>query len=54
MIGWIIDLIGWVMGLWNKLSEEQKQKIIEVIVEYFDKIFRDFYRSQNDNGEKNV
>lgn len=54
MIGWIVDLIGWVMGRWNKLSEEEKQKIIEVIVEYSSKIFRDFYRSQNGNGEKNV
>ena len=50
MLKW---LFGWLFGIWGDLSEDTKEKIINIIVETFDSIFRNFYNSEKEK-EKNV
>lgn len=54
MFGWFFTLIKWVSSIWAGLPDDLKDKIIGVIVETFDDLFRAYYRSQKDSGEKNA
>jgi cation transport regulator ChaB len=51
MFEWLKSIVAWLATLWNKLPEEQKKQIIEVIVSYFEKIFRSVYNKYNDKSK---
>jgi|GEM_PF-670350 len=53
MFGFFLKLFGFFMNLWGGLSDEQKDKIIDLIVDTFDSIFRNFFhesKSEGNNG----
>lgn len=53
MISWIGKLISWALSIWTSMPESTKNKVIEIIVESFTEIFRQFFRStKNTAGEK--
>lgn len=43
----ILNLFSWLFSLWNNLSDEDKEKIVDMIVDSFTHIFKAFYRSSN-------
>ena len=45
-------LFRWFMDLWEKLPEPLKAAIIAVAVEAFDAVFRAYYQSHKDEGDK--
>lgn len=53
MFSWLMNLFTWLVGIWSKLPDSAKEKIIDLIVETFDAILRAFYRSEK-KGNKNV
>lgn len=46
MIGWIFRLIANLLGLWDKLPDSTKAKIVDGIVEAFDSLFRRYFKAQ--------
>ncbi|XES85844.1 hypothetical protein ACBV55_08330 [Franconibacter pulveris] len=48
MLSLLLKLFGFFMSLWGGLSEQQKEKIIDVIVESFTSIFRDYFHKRKD------
>lgn len=45
MLSWIIKVIEWITQLWTSLPQSIKDKIIQIIVERFDWIFRAYFKS---------
>ncbi len=43
----ILSFFDWLLSLWSKLSNEDKEKIVDMIVDSFTHIFKAFYRSSN-------
>lgn len=41
----IISFFAWLSSLWNNLSEEDKEKIINQVVEVFTDLLKLFYRA---------
>jgi hypothetical protein len=52
MFGWIIDFFRWLTGFWNALPDSIKEKIIDIIIDGFERFFRAFYKNQK--GELSV
>jgi len=48
MLSLFLKLFGFFMSLWGGLSEQQKEKIIDAIVESFTSIFRDYFHKRKD------
>lgn len=46
MFEWLSGLFNWLIGLWERIPDSVKEKIIDMIVETFDAIIREFYRSK--------
>ena len=46
MFNWLLSVFSWLTSFWNKLSDEKKEKIINLIVDTFESMFRDFYHSE--------
>lgn len=44
MINALYKIFSFFMNLWNSLSQEQKDKIIDIMVECFESVLRQFYR----------
>ncbi|WP_022954226.1 hypothetical protein [Leucothrix mucor] len=53
MFGWLFSLFTWLTELWGKVPEPVKEKIIYMIVETLDMIFREFFRSKKKGQETN-
>lgn len=47
MIKILATLIGWIVNLWSKIPDSEKDKIIVIIVESFDKMLRSYYKRGN-------
>ena len=45
IIDWVFGLVPWFLGLWNRLDEKTKRRIIEAVVKAFEELLRAFYRS---------
>lgn len=56
MLDWLINILKWIGSIWSSLSEDNKNKIIEVIVESFGDVFKKYYQSEqkNNDGETNA
>jgi hypothetical protein len=50
MLQLFTKLIAWILGIWKDLPQPIKDKIIEVIVDSFDHIFRKYYRKKKVSG----
>jgi len=46
-------LFNWFFGIWDKLPESNKEKIITMIIDIFEDILRKFYRDEKQK-ENNV
>ncbi|VTP14700.1 hypothetical protein PUATCC27989T_02566 [Phytobacter ursingii] len=46
MFSFLMKIIGFFLSLWGGLSEEQKDKIIDIIIEGFGAVFRRFYQEK--------
>ena len=46
MFGWLTSLFDWLVNLWGKVPDSVKEKIIDMIVEAFEMMFREFFRSK--------
>lgn len=46
MFTWLFNAIASLLGLWTKLPESTKDKIIDATVEAFEAVFRAFFKSQ--------
>lgn len=46
MLSFLLKIIGFFMGLWGGLSDQQKEKVIDIIIESFDRILRSFYQEK--------
>lgn len=51
MFAWLINLFKWFTGLWEKVPDSVKEKIIDMIVETFENMFREFFRSKKQEKE---
>jgi hypothetical protein len=51
MLSWIIKIIEWITQLWTGLPQPIKDKIIQIIVESFDMIFREFFKNNKKETE---
>ena len=51
MFGWIANLFGLLLGIWNKIPQETREEIIEEVVNFFSDIFRKYYKSEKSEGE---
>lgn len=47
MINILTTLIGWIVSLWSKIPDSEKEKMIVIIVESFDKMLRSYYKKGN-------
>ncbi len=47
----ILSFFSWLLSLWNNLSDEDKEKIVDMIVDSFTHIFKAFYRSSKQSEE---
>ena len=55
MLKLLLNLFNWVLGIWNNLPDSTKEKIIDIIVETFESIFRSYYHSEKEKEkEKDV
>jgi hypothetical protein len=48
MLSLLLKLFSFFMSLWGGLSEQQKEKIIDAIVDSFTSIFRDYFHKRKD------
>ncbi len=48
MLNLLFKLFGFFMSLWSGLSEQQKEQIIDVIVESFTSILREYFQQRKD------
>jgi hypothetical protein len=53
MFGWLLSIFSWLTELWGKVPDSVKEKIINMIVETFEAIFREFFRSKKKEQEVN-
>lgn len=53
MFGWLFNLFNWLKGLWGMLPDPVKKRIINIVVETFEEIFREFFRSKKKEQEEN-
>ncbi|MEJ2795761.1 hypothetical protein WAE56_20350 [Iodobacter sp. LRB] len=53
MFNLLYSLFGWLFGLWEKLPDSAKEKIIDMIVNAAEAIFREFFRSKKEDPEAN-
>jgi hypothetical protein len=44
MFKWITNIFEWFCGLWRKLPQGVKDKIIDIIVEGFDMFLRGYFK----------
>lgn len=51
MFGWIFKLFTWLTGLWGQLPDHVKERIINIIVESFEILFREFFRSKKSEAK---
>ena len=53
MFSILLKVFGFFMSLWGSLSEEQKNRIIDILIDSFDPVLRKYYREnkkENANG----
>ncbi|EJC0564829.1 MULTISPECIES: hypothetical protein [Enterobacter] len=48
MLNLLVKLFGFFMSLWDGLSDQQKEKIIDAIVESFTSLFREYFQQRKD------
>ena len=53
MFGRLFSIFNWLIELWVKVPDPVKEIIINIIVETFEAIFREFYRSKKKEQEAN-
>lgn len=41
---WVIELLKWFRGIWNRLDDNTKREIIEAVMTAFEDLLRAFYR----------
>ncbi|NWL17556.1 hypothetical protein FHG08_18060 [Pseudoalteromonas sp. Scap03] len=51
MFGWLFSIFSWLTELWGKVPDPVKEKIINMIVETFEAMFREFFRSKKKEQE---
>jgi hypothetical protein len=51
MFDWLTSLFSWLVNLWGKIPDSVKEKIINMIVETFESMFREFFRSKKKDQE---
>jgi len=51
MFGWLARLFKGLVGFWGKLPDSTKEKIINAIVETFESLFREYFRSKKKDQE---
>jgi hypothetical protein len=47
MIEKMMALMGWIFSIWKKVPDSTKEKIIDIIVDSFDKSLRSFYKNNS-------
>lgn len=52
MLGKLLSFFGFFFKMWSAIPDSAKKKIIDLIVEGFDAILRGFYKTYNDQQEK--
>ncbi|GAA0468506.1 hypothetical protein GCM10009413_00580 [Tatumella punctata] len=48
MIKTVLSMFQLFMGIWNKLSDKQKEKIIDIITDAFEGVLRKYYRENKE------
>ncbi len=51
-MSWIIKAFKWLWGLWNKIPDEIKEAIIDIIVKGFEALLRAFYKEHKEKEKK--
>jgi len=52
MFGWLYNfIIGWLAGVWEKAPDTVKEDIINTIVDIFETILREYFRSKKQEKE---
>ncbi|HIF9242225.1 TPA: hypothetical protein ACX6R5_001546 [Photobacterium damselae] len=51
MFGLLTRIFSWLVNLWGKVPDSVKEKIIDMIVETFEGMFREFFRSKKKDQE---
>lgn len=51
MFGWLTSIFIWLVNLWGNVPDPVKEKIINMIVETFEAMFREFFRSKKKDQE---
>lgn len=51
MFEWIKNLFAWLTSFWTDLSDEDKEKIIDIIVGCFVSIFKAYYHTSKSEGD---
>ena len=52
MLGTLLSFFGFFSKMWSALPGSAKEKVIDLIVEGFDTMFRGFYKTYKDQQEK--
>ena len=52
MFGWLFSIFVWLIELWGKVPDPVKEKNINMIVETFEAMFREFFRSKKNEKEE--
>lgn len=53
MFGWLHRLWAWVVSLWTDLSDEDKEKIVNIIVTSFGAILKAYYHAtKSEKGDE--
>lgn len=52
MLGWLSGLLDWFTNLWKKVPDSAKEKIVLAMVESFDLILREYFRSKKGKNEE--
>jgi hypothetical protein len=45
-------IIDWILGLWKKIPESTREAIIDAIIHLFETIFRNYYKTKNEEKEE--
>ncbi|MEC6817153.1 hypothetical protein VXS05_19225 [Photobacterium toruni] len=48
----ILLIFNFIMGFWNNLPSERKEKIIDDIVDSFSELFKKYYQSKKEETDK--
>lgn len=52
MFNFLVSMFGWLFIFWNKLPEQAKKEIIELVVSSFTGTFRQFYKNYKNHKKR--